>query len=159
MFQVRISKRVHFTVFSTKLTILAIAILGIQTCSCTGSLASTPSAVDGVLTSCGETRLTCSHDNVAAQNTRWRISSMDSSLLCQETVDHTNPTTPYAICEFQVSDITDLTAADGYLNSTAMVSPLPLYLNGSQMECIAGPLSSSPSVGSITLCVVGEYCL
>lgn len=121
----------------------------------------TPPAIDGVLTSCGETRLTCSHDNVPGENTRWRITRMDLSRVCQVTIDHTTPTpeTPYSCNEFRFEDITALmTGANNNnisdLNSTAMVNPLPLDLSGSRMECTAGSLSTSSSVGSVTLCVI-----
>ena len=144
---------------SSFIQVLVIALV-IQKCTCAGSLVTTPPAVDGVLTSCGETRLTCSHDNVPGENTRWRITRMDLSLVCQETIDHTMPTpeTPYSCDEFRFEDITALMmgASISDLNSTAMVNSLPLALSGSQMECIAGSLSTSPSVGSVTLCVIGD---
>ena len=94
MFQ--ISRSVQLTFF---ITVLAIAI---QKCCCAGSLVTTPPAVDGVLTSCGETRLKCSHDNVARENTRLRITAMDSSVVCQEIIDHTisNPETVFSCNEF-----------------------------------------------------------
>jgi hypothetical protein len=154
MFQVQISRSVHLTVF---ITVLAIA-LGVEKCCCAGSLVTTPPAIGGVLTSCGETQLTCSHDNVAGENTRWRIgSAMDSSLVCQETIDHTSPASPYSCSEFNFEDITAFSEAGSCLNSTAMVNPLPMDLSGFQMECIAGALSTSPSVGCGTLCIIGEY--
>ena len=153
MFQ--ISRSVHLTVF---ITVLVIA-LDVQECCCAGSLVTTPPAVGGVLTSCGETRLTCSHDNVAEENTRWRVTHMDSSLTCLVIIDHNFPTpeSPYSCNEFIFEDITGLPGSVSDLNSTAMVNPLPLDLSGSQMECRAGPGSTSPSVGSVTLCVIGEY--
>ena len=128
---------------------------------CWLSFNTTP-AIDGVLTSCGETRLTCSHDNVPGENTRWRTTRMDLSLVCQVTIDHTTPTpeTPYSCNEFRFENITALVMGANNnisdLNSTAMVNPLPLDLSGSQMECIAGSLSTAPSVGSVTLCVIGD---
>ena len=124
-----------------------------------GSLVTTPPAIDGVLTSCGATRLTCSHDNVAGESTRWRITAMNSSRLCRETIFHDDPTpmTPYSCNEFSFEDITVLSEAGSSLISTAVVNPLPLCLSGSQMECLAGPVSSSSVVGNVTLCVIGEY--
>ena len=154
MFQIQISRSVPLTFF---ITVFAIA-LGAQKCCCAGSLVTTPPAVDGVLTSCGETRLTCSHDKVDGEQTRWRITAMDSSSVCQATIDHfnPNPATPYRCNEFSFEDITAFPGAVSYLNSTAVVSPLPLHLSGSRMECFAGGLSTSPSVGSVTLCITGE---
>jgi hypothetical protein len=124
-----------------------------------GSLITTPPAVNEILTSCGETQLTCSHDNVAGENTRWRITRTDSSPLCEETINHLIPTpeTPYSCNEFSFENITALPGAVSDLNSTAVVNPLVLDLSGSQMECVAGSLSTSPSVGNVTLCVIGEY--
>ena len=159
MIHIHISRSVHLNFF----VIVLVTALGIQMCICVGSFVTTPPAVDEVLTSCGETRLTCSHDNVLGENTRWRITRMDSSLVCQETIDHTTPTpeTPYSCNEFRFEDITALmTGASNNnirsLNSIAMVNPLPLDLSGSRMECTAGSLSTSPSVGSVTLCVIGD---
>ena len=152
MFQVQLNRSVPLTFF---ITVLGIA-LGVQKCCCAGSLVTTPPAVDGVLTSCGETRLTCSHDNVYGENTRWRITVMDSSLVCQETIDHTIPIPYYRCDELSFEDITALPGNVSALNSTAVVNPLPLSLSGSRMECIAGGLSSSPLVGSVALCVIGE---
>ena len=84
---------------------------------------------------------------------------MDSSSVCTLVIPHTipNPATPYRCNEFSFEDITALPGAVDALNSTAVVNPLPLGLSGSQMECIAGSLSTSPSVGNVTLCVIGEY--
>ena len=153
MFQTDISRSVHLTFL---ITVLAIAI---QKCCCAGSLVTTPPAVDGVLTSCGETQLTCSHDNVDGESTRWSITAMDSSGVCALVIPHTipNPATPYSCNEFGFEDITALPGAVDALNSTAVVNPLPLGLSGSQMECFAGGLSTSPRVGNVTLCVIGEY--
>ena len=154
MFHIQISRSVSLTFF---ITVLAIA-LGVQKCCCTGSLVTTRPAVDGVLTSCGETRLTCSHDNVAGENTRWRITAMDSSVVCEVIINHFNPF-PHHCDEFSFEDITALpwpAINVSYLNSTAVVNPLPLSLSGYQMECFAGGLSTSPSVGNVTLCVIGE---
>ena len=81
MFQIQTSRSPHLTVL---ITVLAIA-LGVEKCCCAGSLVTTPPAIGGVLTSCGETRLTCSHDDVARQTTRWVICT-DSSLVCLETI-------------------------------------------------------------------------
>ena len=153
MFQVQTSRSIHLTVF---ITVLVIA-LSVQKCCCTGSLVTTPPAIDGVLTSCGETRLTCSHDNVAGGSTKWAITRMDSSLVCLVIIDHNIPTLPYSCDEFSFEDITSLPGPVSFLNSTAVIDPLPLDLSGSQMECHAGPLSISPLVDSITLCVIGEY--
>ena len=123
-----------------------------------GSLVTTPPAVEGVLTSCGETRLTCSNDNAGAENTRWTITAIDSSPVCRVTIDHTAPQgTPYSCNEFSFEDITAFTGAVSALNSTAVVNPLPLGVSGSQVDCIAGARSTSPLVGNITLCVIGEY--
>ena len=144
---------------------MAIADMCVLNVKGAGSLVTTPPAVDGVLTSCGETQLTCSHDNVVGENTRWRIgTTMDSSSVCQVTVDHTSPATPYSCNVFSFGDVTALPAGGGnnasmfpFLNSTAMVSRLPPDLSGSQMQCVEGTLSTSPLVGSVTLCVIGEH--
>ena len=142
----------HLTFF---ITVLAIAI---QKCCCAGSLVTTPPAVDGVLTSCGETRLTCSHDIVAGGQTSWSITAMDSSTVCALVIPHTvpNPATPYRCVEFSFEDITALPGAVSALNTTAVVNPLPLGLSGSQVECFAGGISPSALVDSVTLCVIGE---
>ena len=159
MIHIHISRSVHLNFFVTVL----VTALSIQMCICAGFFVTTPPAVDGVLTSCDETRLTCSHDNVPGENTRWSITRMDSSIVCEVTINHLRPTpeTPYSCNEFRFEDITALLMGVSNndisdLNSTAMVNPLPLDLSGSQMECTAGPLSTSPSVGSVTLCVIGD---
>ena len=83
---------------------------------------------------------------------------MDSSEVCTLVIPHTvpNPAIPYRCDEFSFEDITALPGAVSYLNSTAVVNPVPLELSGSQMKCIAGVRSTSPSIGSVTLCVIGE---
>ena len=155
MFQIQLNRSVLLTFF---ITVLAIA-LAIQKCCCAGSLVTTPPTVDGVLTSCGETRLTCSHDNVVGEQTRWSITAMNSSEVCTLIIPHTSPSlaTLYRCNEFSFEDITALPGAVDALNSTAVVNPLPLGLSGSRIECVAGALSTSPSVGNVTLCVIGEW--
>ena len=151
MFRIQTSRSAFF------ITVLAIT-LDVEKC-CAGSLVTTPPAIDGVLTSCGEARLTCSHDNIDGENTRWRIgTALDSSSVCEETINHINTIRipPYSCNEFRFEGITALPGADSSLNSTAVVNPLPLDLSGFQMECIAGSLSASPLVGGVTLCVIGE---
>ena len=150
MFQT--SRSAHFTVF---ITVLVIA-LGVEKCCCAGSLITTPPAIGGVLTSCGEAQLTCSHDNVDGEITRWRIAHMNSSIACQEIIAHTALAPPYNCIGFSFVNITELSRNVRDLNSTAVVNPLPLDLSGSQMECFAGVLPTSPSVGSVTFCVIGE---
>ena len=81
---------------------------------------------------------------------------MDSSVVCQVTIDHAIPDSSYRCDEFSFEDITALPGAVSALNSTAVVNSLPLDLSGSLMECFAGSLSTSPSVGNVTLCVIGE---
>ena len=135
MFHVQISRSVHdhLTIF---ITVLVIAL---QEYCCAGSLITTP-AIDGVLTSCGETQLTCSHDNVAGRSSRWAITRMDSesSLVCRETIDHTIPTPPaeslYTCDEFRFEGVTEFSGAVSDLNSTATVNPLPLDLRRSVVQ-------------------------
>ena len=145
------------------LTCLAIADMCVLNVKGAGFLVTTPPAVGGVLTSCGETRLTCSHDTtVDKTSTRWAITRMDnSSSVCLVTIDHNIPApeVPYSCSKFMFGDITGLpgTVSVSDLNSTAMVNSLPLNLSGSQMECREGPVLTSPLVGSVTLCVIGEH--
>ena len=74
------------------------------------------------------------------------------------TISHISPTRmpPYSCNEFMFENITALPGAVSDLNSTAVVNPLPLDLSGFQMECVAGGLSTSPSVGNDILCAIGE---
>ena len=154
MFPIQISRSMHLTIF---ITVLLIAV-SIQECCCAGSLVTIPPAIGGVLTSCGETQLICSHDNVGGQSTRWAIIRIDLSLVCLETIDHNfhTPQAPYSCDEFRFKDVTEILGNVSYLNSTAMVNPLPLDLSGSRMECFEGPLSTSPLVGTVTLCAIGK---
>ena len=154
MFQTQISRSIHLTII---ITVLLIAV-SIQVCCCAGSLVTTPPATDGVLTSCGETRLTCSHDIVMIESTRWAITRMDSSSVCLVIIDHNIPTPegPYNCDDFMFENITGLPGTVSVLNSTAVVNPLPMDLSGSRMECRAGPVASSPSVGTVILCVIGK---
>ena len=124
-----------------------------------GSLVTTPPAIDGVLTSCGETRLTCSHENIAGASTGWTITRVDSSPLCAVVIPHSipSPATPYRCGEFTFEDITAQGAAVEYLNSTGMVNPLPLNISGSRMGCFAGSDVSIPPVGSVVLCVICKF--
>ena len=81
---------------------------------------------------------------------------MDSSVVCQVIILHFSPESSYHCNEFSFEDITALPGAVSALNSTAVVNPLPLDLSGSWMECFAGGRSTSPSVGSVTFCVIGK---
>ena len=81
---------------------------------------------------------------------------MDLLEVCRETIEHDAPGAPYDCEEFSFEDITALSVAVSALNSTAVVNPLPLALSGSLMECFAGGLSTSPLIGNVTLCVIGE---
>ena len=115
-----------------------------------------PPTVDGVLTSCGAARLMCSHDSVAEENTRWKIILMNGSVYCQETIDHLRPNLAEPCGALMFEDITELPSSASLLSSTATVDSLPLELSGSQVSCIAGTRSTSPVVGNVTLCVIGE---
>ena len=92
------------------------------------------------------------------ESTRWAITRMDSSLVCLVIIDHNIPTpeAPYNCDDFTFENVTRLPETVSDLNSTAVINPLPLDLSGSLMECRAGPVSNSPSVGTVTLCVIGK---
>ncbi len=111
-------------------------------------------SVQDVLTVCpGEmVSLTCTHDNVAGEQTRWRVSN-ESVMLCEELVRHSSGLSEYFCDQFLISMISDNTGST--LNSTIVI-PATEALDGIVIECFAGGLSSSPLFGDIRLNVISK---
>ncbi len=94
--------------------------------------------------------LTCSHDNVAGEQTRWIISGAKS---CISLVSHTAGFTENTCGTFNIIMISDNT---GPTVSSTIQIPVTEALNGTLIECFAGGLASSPLVGNTSLNVIGE---
>ena len=116
-------------------------------------LISQPPQINGNIAACAgeEISLTCSHVIVASETTTWIISS---PVNCLTEIVH-NPPALVTPCEpFSFQDITSAEAGAVQLNSTAVVNA-SRDISGSIIECLAG-FVSSPSVGNISLCVIGK---
>ena len=117
-----------------------------------GTLTSVPETTDGVLTVCpGDSiSITCTHDNVAGQHTRWILPGVNSSC----TVVHDGSPPPNC-SPFNITIITDNSGST--LSSTAQInSSESLNIARARVECFAGNLLTSPLVGNITIRVIGK---
>ncbi len=94
--------------------------------------------------------LTCSHDNVAGEQTRWRVSDPVS---CIRLVLHDLNFIEDNCGSFRISMISDVSGST--LNSTIVI-PVTEALNGTVIECFAGGLSSSPLFGDVRLNVISK---
>ncbi len=92
--------------------------------------------------------LTCSHDGI--ELTRWEIGA---PIECAAIVHHsTNPSD--ALCgTFTVSMVS---AMNQPTRMSTLVLPVDQSLNGAVVTCYAGPLTSDPQAGNLTIQVVGE---
>ena len=115
-----------------------------------GTLTSVPETTDGVLTVCpGDSiSITCTHDNVAGQLTRWIIPGVNFS--CTVVHDGSPPPncSPFNIT--MISNSSGLT-----LSFTAQIVATE-SLNSTEVECLAGGLLTTPQVGNITVRVIGK---
>ncbi|XP_064402742.1 uncharacterized protein LOC135348446 isoform X2 [Halichondria panicea] len=103
-----------------------------------------------VLTVCpGElVSLTCSHDNVNGEQSRWEISG---AMSCNGLVSHTTGFAEYTCGQFTITMVSNNT---GPTVSSTIQIPVTEVLNGTLIECLAGGLFSSPLVGNTTLNVI-----
>ena len=112
--------------------------------------------VNGVLSVCPgyEISLTCNHDNVGGEFSRWAI---DGPLFsCFRVVNHYFPNIPTPCGPVTFTNISNTSGPS--LMSTAMVT-VTKELNGAVAKCFAGRPSSSPQVGNVTINVFGEALL
>ena len=118
-----------------------------------GTLTSVPETTDGVLTVCpGDSiSITCTHDNVAGQLTRWILPGGNST--CTVVHDGSPPPNCYL---FNITMISDNSGPS--LSSTAQIAATE-SLNSARVECLAGGLLTSPQVGNITIRVFGKQAL
>ena len=109
-----------------------------------------------MLTACDgdQISLMCSHDDAASTSTLWNISPpANCTLLISH---HGRPTFDNLTCDsFSFQDITMVTADNPTFNSTA-VAIASVSMSGSVVECRAGNLVVSTSVGNVSLCIIGE---
>ena len=96
--------------------------------------------------------LTCSHDNTAGEQTRWKTIS-NGSESCHRVVSHTTSLTKDICGPFEITMISD---SSGSTVSSTIQILVTEAVNGTLIECFAGGLSSSPQVGNTTLNVMGE---
>ena len=115
-----------------------------------GTLTSVPETTDGVLTVCpgNSISITCTHDNVAGQHTRWILPGLTTAC----TVVHEGSSHPNC-SPFNITMISD--SSGSTLSSTAQINASE-SLNSARLECLAGGLLTSPQVGNITVRVNGK---
>ena len=108
--------------------------------------------VNGVLSVCpgDEISLTCNHDNVAGELSRWAIDGLLFS--CVGVVNHYSPNIPTFCGPVTFTNISNTSGPS--LISTAMVT-VTNELNGAVAKCFAGRPSSSPQAGNVTINVFG----
>ncbi|XP_064403230.1 uncharacterized protein LOC135348785 isoform X3 [Halichondria panicea] len=92
--------------------------------------------------------LTCSHDNVNGEQSRWEISG---AMSCNGLVSHTTGFAEYTCGQFTITMVSNNT---GPTVSSTIQIPVTEVLNGTLIECFAGGLFSSPLVGNTTLNVI-----
>ncbi len=105
---------------------------------------------DGSLRVCPGTTvsLTCSHDGV--ELTRWEIGA---PIECSAGAFHsTNPSN--ALCG--TFTINMVSAMNQPTRMSTLVLPVTDSLNGAVVTCYAGPLTSDPQAGNLTIQVIGE---
>ena len=95
--------------------------------------------------------ITCTHDNVAGQLTRWILPGVVYT--CYVTHDGSPPPN---CSPFNITMISDNSGPT--LSSTAQFAANE-SLNSARVECLAGGLLSSPQVGNITIRVIGKQAL
>ena len=93
--------------------------------------------------------ITCIHDDVVGQLTRWEFSNEQSACI----VAH-DGTPPPDCGSFTVSMISVYDGSASTASSTAQATANQLP-NGTVVTCRAGGISTSPLVGSVTINVVG----
>ena len=94
--------------------------------------------------------LTCSHDNVNGELSRWEISG---AMSCNGLVSHNTGFAEYTCGQFTITMVSNNT---GPTVSSTIQIPVTEVLNGTLIKCFAGGLFSSPQVGNTTLNVIGE---
>ena len=118
-----------------------------------GTLTSVPETTNGILTVCpgNSISITCTHDNVAGQLTRWILPGVNST--CPVVHDGSPPPN----CNpFNITMISD--SSGSTLSSTAQTVATE-SLNSARVECVAGGLLTSPQVGNITIRLIGKQAL
>ena len=93
--------------------------------------------------------ITCTHDNVAGQLTRWILNGVSC------TVVHDGSPPPNC-SPFNITMISD--SSGSTLSSTVQIAATE-SLNSGRVECLAGGLLTSPQVGNITIRVIGKQAL
>ena len=97
--------------------------------------------------------ITCAHDNVAGELTRWAVYYHSTTSTCTARVVSHVARMEDLCGPFTITMISDISGPT--LTSTAQTTATE-SLNGTVVECLAGGLSSSPQVGNVTLNVKGE---
>ena len=96
--------------------------------------------------------ITCTHDNVQDEVTRWNIQS--STVNCREVISHTAGLSEDMCGPFAITGIS-MNSGQLNVNSTLQI-PAAETLEGAVVECRAGASLKSSQVGSVTLHVIGE---
>ena len=96
--------------------------------------------------------ITCTHDNVQDEVTRWNIQS--STVNCTEVVSHTVGLNEDMCGPFAITGIS-MNSGPLNVNSTLQI-PAAETLEGAVVKCIAGATLKSSQVGNVTLHVIGE---
>ena len=92
--------------------------------------------------------LTCFHDNVNGEQTRWQAIGLNDAVLCNRVVSHVTNTVEDMCGSFSIININDNT---GFTLNSTIVIPVTSDLDGVVIRCFAGGISSSPLFGNVTL--------
>ena len=119
-------------------------------------LANSTDEGDVVLTVClGEiVSLTCTHDDIAGEVTRWTTRGTVSCSVIVSHVGNSGSEQPCGQTPFTIIMISDDT---GPVVSSTIRTAATEALDGTVIECFAGSLSSSPRIGNTTVNVIGIY--
>ena len=99
--------------------------------------------------------ITCTHDNVQDEVTRWNIQS--STVNCTRVISHTAVLSEDMCGPFAITGISMNSGPVAQLNvNSTLHIPAAETLEGAVVECRAGAPLKSSQVGSVTLHVIGE---
>lgn len=114
-----------------------------------------PSYANKYLVACDgdQISLTCSHDNAVSGTTtsRW---IMTPPVDCSTSVIHRPPIEAPQCGPFTFHAVNEALSDVSQLNSTAMATASTMMSN-TVVECRAGNIAVSSSVGNLTLCIIG----
>lgn len=119
-------------------------------------ISSPPARENGDVIVCPESSLslTCSHNNVEAEQTRWEVSSYGEDLIPRVASHEPNADKSQSFGPFSFTMISN---GSGPTLTSTVVATVTDSLNGTVVLCKAGGLNSSTVEGRVTVHVVGMY--